>query len=1150
MKEVPLSQKFFSLLGHEDQPPCTKEGAGFMSPKAFETKHSHPYAYLWQNLQETTLQHFPYSVCVVPFERMRKEVAAEHAEDWGLDYKAAREPDETRAKSWVNDDKNQDSLLNGFFDALRPSDSLVFFYAKRTPLTEEPGSVLIGVARIKDIPKGRDWAGSDQGKRQVFWDRVIPHTLRPDLEDGFLMPYAEILKECKDRDLDCSAYTAFVPDATGTDFQYRAGLVSPDSSLAALRSLQRALTNAVEDLSLQSSWRKVQQWLSERIRECWVDRGPCPGLRVALGAAGLPSPALAALTLHELAGPTNPWRFVDECLTGSPPTATLARLFRGLAGQRLKLMREKEAAQYKVIQLLSRFNISKTQAKAWWTKPDAACAVDDPYQLYLGTRSDKEPIPFQAIDRTLYGESPSEGIDVGLSEDWHDPLIDDPRRLAAIVIEALERGAQAGHTWLPEEAIIDAVAEIVEDQPPSIQQGDLDILADLLLGEINKVGSDGWQLARLAAAESIIRDEVTRRFDAKPSMTDFDARALVDAAISKPLAGERDEAARTEKAEALKTIVGSSISTLDGPAGTGKTSVIKALVNIPNIGNILCLAPTGKARVQIERSFLNAAVRPETKTVHSFLRNLKRWDYDTGEFDISPDGMKCQGYGLIVIDEASMFDVEMLAAVLSGCAECVRVVLVGDPRQLPPIGPGRPFVDILDHIKEVKGPSSQLTNIMRATPGEDAPFEFARLFDLSRESKDDEPWSWPSQRSVGNLQFKFWQDELELRRLVVQWVRAHLENASDSTAASFDASLGGRLYGSSYYFNLGCGARAEDWQILSPRRAGTAGSEELNLLVKTEFRNEWLTLAQQGMFVQSYGRFFKQIPKPFGDAQVTYGDKVICNANHANSDYYSPASTPLGFVANGEVGIAIGPRRSSKAPKIPLKKLGVEFSSQPGTQYNFKEEDLLELAYALTVHRTQGSQFKETLVVVPDTHFVGPEMLYTALTRSEGPVTLLVESDARTLLAATHPKRSAVGCRLTNVFSRSEWGRDLGTWFDRKRIHRATDGTYVRSKSELVIANLLHSKEIEYEYEARLERGGELKRPDFVIKTTKRTYYWEHLGMLTNAQYAKDWKKKKAWYHQSGITIDSEKERLICTIDNPDGSLDSQIIEKEIKNLE
>jgi ATP-dependent exoDNAse (exonuclease V) alpha subunit len=782
-------------------------------------------------------------------------------------------------------------------------------------------------------------------------------------------------------------------------------------------------------------------------------------------------------------------------------------------------------------------------------RPDAACAVDDPYQLYLGTRRDKEPIPFQAIDRTLYGESPSEGADVGLSEDWHDPLIDDPRRLAAIVIEALERGAQAGHTWLPEEAILDAVAGIVEDRPPSIQQGDLDILAELLSGQIHKVGSDGWQLARLAAAEAIIRDEVIRRFDETPSPTDFDARALVDAAIAKPLAGKRDEAARTEKAKALKIIAGSSISTLDGPAGTGKTSVIKALVNIPNIGNVLCLAPTGKARVQIERSFLNAATRPEIKTVHSFLRTLKRWDYDTGQFDISLDGMKCKGYGLIVIDEASMFDVEMLAAVLSGCAECARVVLVGDPRQLPPIGPGRPFVDILDHIREIKGSASQLTNIMRATPGEDSPFEFARLFDLSRESKDDEPWSWPSRRSVGNLHFKFWKDELELRRLVAQWVQAYLEASGESTAALFDASLGARPYGNTHYFNLGCGVKADDWQILSPRRAGAAGTEELNLLVKTDFRSEWLTLAQQGTFVKPLNRFVKQIPKPFGTTQVTYGDKVICSANHENSDYYSPSSTPLKFVANGEVGIAINPRRSSRAPKISLKKLGVEFSSQPGTQYNFEDEDLLELAYALTIHRTQGSQFKETVVVVPNTYFVGPEMLYTALTRSEGPVTLLVESDAKTLLAATHPKRSAVGGRLTNLFSRSEWGRDQGTWFDRNRIHRATDGTYVRSKSELVIANLLHSKGIEYEYEARLERGGELKRPDFTIKTAKHTYYWEHLGMLTNAQYEKDWKKKKAWYHQVGITASSEKERLIYTIDNPDGSLDSQIIERKIESL-
>ncbi|NMG00766.1 hypothetical protein GPA27_25615 [Aromatoleum toluolicum] len=100
------------------------------------------------------------------------------------------------------------------------------------------------------------------------------------------------------------------------------------------------------------------------------------------------------------------------------------------------------------------------------------------------------------------------------------------------------------------------------------------------------------------------------------------------------------------------------------------------------------------------------------------------------------------------------------------------------------------------------------------------------------------------------------------------------------------------------------------------------------------------------------------------------------------------------------------------------------------------------------------------------------------------------------------------------------------------------------------LGNLLHSKCIKYEYEILLERGGQVKRPDFTIKAPKRTYYWEHLGMLTDPGYAKDWKKKEAWYLDQGITTRSDKDRLVVTRDNPDGSLDSAEIEHVISGLE
>lgn len=1135
--ELPFAGQNFVDLSFE--PPCVREGVTFMSPGSTFAVADHPYSYLWKNLQQTKMKITPYSIAVVPFERMLKESASDIAQEWDLDFDKRREPKETIDRPWVNSDKNQEALLNGFFDVLKPEESLVFFYTKKTPLTEEPTFVLIGVGRIKKIPQGRDWEGSDHGMRQVYWDRVIDHSIRPDFKDGFLMPYQQILEQCEEQDIDPSKFAARVPNESGTDFLYRAGLVSIDSALAALISLQEALERAVKELNIQGDWNQVQQWLRERIKECWFDRGPCPGLRAALAAVGLESPSAAALEIHHLAKGGNPWKFVEDACYGNPANSKLGRLFRGLPVTKLIKMKERESKRYCLLQLLSRFNLSKEQAIDWMKRSDGFEALKDPYQLYIKTRRDVEPISFKVIDRTIFGEKPKEGAHIGLNEEWLDPPITEPRRLAALVIASLESGKDEGHSWLPNQAIINRISDIVEEKPPQLEPADLDLLKDYL-EPLKSIENHGWQLDYLFEAESVIRNEVKRRLtNTIPNMT-FNSKQLVDDAINKQSIGEKDETARKEKATALEILAGSSISTLDGPAGTGKTTVIRALAAIPGLGNMLCLAPTGKARVQIERTFegVDRKKRPTVKTIHSFLLDLGRYDYESGFINASNNGGVSREFSTVVIDESSMIETQMLAAVLASCIASKRIVLVGDPRQLPPIGAGRPFVDIIEFLHSINGPTTHLRTIMRTKNEETAPFLFAQLFDCSNSIVDDSLWSWPNKESEGNLHFDYWKEPDELFEKVEKAINDRLPPEIDLGKA-FDKWMGGNPYKKTYYFNRGCARNADQFQILSPRRSGSTGTDELNLKIKSTYREHWLKEALQNWV----------IPKPMGDMQITYGDKVICNQNHKNKDMYPQDPDALGYVANGEVGMAIGPRTSKNA--FFLKKLEVEFSSQMGVGYKFwiNNDELLELSYALTIHRAQGSQFKETIVIVPQSQRVSPEMMYTALTRSEGHVTVLIEGNSETLLAATHPRRSEVGKRLTNLFTTSNYQLDDDMWFDSNRIHRAENGIYVRSKSELVIANMLHSHSIKFIYESILDRDGRIIRPDFTIITQNRTYYWEHLGMMTDPGYAKKWENKKAWYDSHGITDISETEQLLISRDGPDGSLDSEELKKIIELL-
>lgn len=1148
-EEVPLAGESFDDIGVDDLPPCVSEGVGFMADDPIVTQHDHPYQFLWENLETTTLRSPPYSVNAVPFERMLKDNAEDIGRDWDLDVELAREPKETRNNDWVNNPENQEALLDGFFDVLKEDQSLVFLYAKKTPLFEEKKPVLIGVGWVKDIPPVQEYEGSHRGMRQLLWERPITHSIRPDFSEGFVMPYAEILEACDEKDIDPGRFAAQVPSATGTDFLYRAGLVNTDSALAALMSLRDALKLTDEELDLDGPWEQVLSWLEDRIENCWFDRGPCPGLRGVLGAAGVDGAAAASLELHHLADGEDPWPLLADACDGKAASDRLERYFSGMSGMRLQRIIEDNGEQYELYRLLSRFALSGDQVEAWLNQNGATDALENPYQLYLKTRRMEEPISLQTIERTIYGEKPKSGHEIGLPSEWQNPPYDKPERLEAIAVATLEEAKEEGHTWLPEEAIISKSKELIDHHPPSMKSGDMEILTEIS-ENLQNVQDIGFQLDYLAQAEAVIRKDVTERVSQSIPQPIFDAEKAINEAIGEPIQGDRDEQARQEKAKALNILTEGSISSLDGPAGCGKTTVVKALADVlGEEGSVLCLAPTGKARVQIERSFEDfQEPRPEFRTIHSFLLTQERYDYDSGTVNFTEDGLVSDEYGTVIIDEASMLNTEMLAALCAAISNSTRLILVGDPRQLPPIGPGRPFVDILEFLREQEhGAAAQLHTIMRDSPDEESAFRFARLFDTEEDAVDDAVWNWPNRECVGNINFDYWSEQDDLYKKIHEWINARLPDSSDKGKA-FDEWLGAQPWKDTHFFNRGSGVEADSWQILSPRRTGPGGTDEINMEVKNEYRNHWLQQATHR---------YNKIPQPLGDMQVTYGDKVICNNNQRKDgkEVYDPDGKALEYVANGEIGVAIGPRKTKKISKDQWKSLKnfveVEFSSQTNVKYSFsvQQEDALELAYALTTHRAQGSQFDETLVVVPKSYFVGPEMLYTALTRSSGSVTLLIEEDEQTLLNASNPRRSKVGGRLTNLFTPSEADSGEDSWFDAGKIHRTTNEIYVRSKSELVIANLLHERNIPFEYEEVLERNGEVRRPDFTIRTSDRTYYWEHLGMLTRPDYAEEWEKKKEWYATHGITEDSEEERLVVSKDDPDGSLDAQKIQSQIDRI-
>ena len=189
----------------------------------------------------------------------------------------------------------------------------------------------------------------------------------------------------------------------------------------------------------------------------------------------------------------------------------------------------------------------------------------------------------------------------------------------------------------------------------------------------------------------------------------------------------------------------------------------------------------------------------------------------------------------------------------------------------------------------------------------------------------------------------------------------------------------------------------------------------------------------------------------------------------------------------------------------------------------------MELAYALTIHKAQGSQFKLVIVVLPEGHpILSRELIYTALTRHQDRVVIMHQGPRTMLKDYASPQRSEIARRMTNLMAECkmiEIPQAKGSIFlQQGLIHLTSKGVAVRSMSELAIAEALTKADVPYEYEKSLALGGSTRYPDFTIEDeiSGRTIYWEHLGMLDNEGYRKSWEKKLAWYKANDVLPEEE----------------------------
>lgn len=1144
--EDSVGSTHFADLPIDRLPPCRAESGAFMSDREIPQVRAHPYQWITKarsthgGLRPTVVKVPPHSTLVVPFRWMLRQ--NQEVIDERLAVPLPPDEDAPFPSAWVFSAARQEALSRLFFDEVAADQSLMFMYTKSGhPLGDHINRLVVGVGDVEGIGPILRY-DAETSASYPMWDRVVRHSIRPTGANGFLLPYHDYLEPTGDvnederrRELVIDIVVQPEP-AHVSEFSYAGEHAGPDVALSTLVRTLDALRAIKRHGIAAGPWDQREDWLNERIARVWRQRGAFPGAGGMLEALGCrlgTSLVLELLASGRVGMLEDPWPLLDRMLRGdeAAPTpyaadvAAVGGTYAALSDERRELLR-----------LLSRFAFTTEQARRWWSSKERSRAVrspvtdaeilQNPYriaELDLGDARDW-PVPIGVIDRGLLPDAtvaaacPVEGAAAVGSPN-------DQRRVRAALVSVLRRAADDGDALLTETDALDRVSELDLERQITVDHdwlvgnepaldGEID-RASLLLDAERDVEAACLQLSDLGHREARLRSLLTKRATkAIPSLQE-DWTALLRAGLKHhDDTNARHKAALDEKATALERITTRRLSVLVGRAGTGKTTVLGALLRSPKLAQdgVLFLAPTGKARVRITKASGGA----DAMTVAQFLWRNGRYDgiRQRPLFDGKDQHRKER---TVVIDECSMLTMDDLLAVLLALdlGHVERLILVGDPNQLPPIGVGRPFADLVARLDSAdaedlaSGALARLTVEMRTVS--EARSDTLRLASwYTREQQPVDADRVLSDLELGasfnDLEIRFWRTPDELREVLGDLFVSTLGLANPTDVKGFNASLGLTPEG---YVPWDDHSGAERWQLLSPVRSHPHGVRDLNRWVQQRFRADQLR----------YGR--EPWGLAFGDEEIVSSDKVILTRNGKTDGW---AKGPIEeYLANGEVGIM--------AFKKGKRFLNACFTGRDGQRFGYVAKQFptggggpLELAYALTVHKAQGSDFGTVIVVLPQrSRLMSRELLYTALTRSRDRMVLLVEgSDASFLYDLTKPERSETARRNTNLFSPGVRDDADDVPYAEHLVHRTTRGELVRSKSELVIANYLASIGLPYIYERELRGSADddRLRPDFsFIDDAGDVIVWEHLGMLDRPDYAAGWDWKRAWYQRNGFEL-------------------------------
>jgi len=1095
-------------------PPCYWSINAF-SPFSFKVNHQHAFSHVKHEIPDVVK---PYSVFTWPF-------------------KLSFVHESKNKKSNGNYPPDLEKRIDNYITQFKPKESIVFFYANYdNPVSaDEMKYLLLGCSVVAEKPEVHDFPFTEQelekfrsqdSKMKNFpkinWSIQVTHM--PD--KSILLPYNEYIKyveanpEDEQKLLDMKV--VIEEESLIQGFKYVSMDIDDDKCLYLLYKMRKSILKIQEhnqviiDSTMDDELIKVEELISN----IWKKRGLYPSLNKVLSHFTdneIEADRISTSLIDVLSPKYDLKMLLQDVVDDNIPEA-LEEIEDDLLDLSEKKVFQKSIAS---IAALSLVNLTSYQIEKIIKNSSLFQALKtNAYSLYEDYQEDEED--YLDTPQLMDEKIDIYKIDIAMIPDKkyikrHRKIQnlgeDSKERVRSVIIHYLKDIGDQGHCYDHTHNILKSIKEyplIYKTDVLIDEQAIIDLDSDYKSHFIEKLfilekdKQRFFYLKDIKDAETQLKDIVialtTKRKDYTHKAGDFDKYINDSLETLKNIVktDEQISVFKEERTSLYQNIYKKSFYILTGKPGAGKTyETSKVIEQLESLGEeIVVLAPTGKAALRLTDNIKkHTKISIQADTIDRFIfRKDFKWAYEDWNRLSNLQNNEKVTVENLVIDESSMLDLEKLKILFSIIRfdeqYPKRLILVGDENQLPPIGYGKPFHDIITYIMQSDELSSKhyinLKSNCRQENDDtilklsDAFTDKTRYYEEALEIADNNGWVSPG------LYVSRWKNEdalfKDINTSIIELFEKEDINDDNSDVEKLNLLFG--LYDSGFVdrksndFNYRLTLELEKLQLLTPYRAGGYGTLGLNKLIQTNYRNKPKYSATNTPFY--------------------HADKIIRLSNWY-SGYGDKRQLKL---SNGSIGVINGEK--SKRSYI--------FNDADNPIKYVDSEENFDLAYAISVHKSQGSDFKNVFLVIPKKRaLLSKELIYTALTRSKYRLFLFIEDTEDNLLLRA-AQTSHLIHRNTSIFN---------VPIDNKKgLFPDSNGIEVRSRIEYIIYQSLKKSGLDFIYEEELIlKGKDFKiHPDFVITLKNGAkIYWEHLGMLDVKKYYKDWQNRIELYKEEGL---------------------------------